>query len=639
MNTYDYTRIIFGFSALMICLTCLLFTVIQQRTDKKNNQIYIALIYIVFFNALSEIGAGYMEALLFESNTYFLVYQTMVYTYFAVHTMLSPVFFAYVTTVCGVAFSKKSKMKIVYVAVFAVTELLALTNPLTSWLYTFDENRLFKRGWAEYIIYAAAAFYLVLAFLRLMSTWKALTEKRRSALFYFFFVVAAGILVQLVFNNIKVELFAEALGLMGIMLSVESEDERIDSDTGFYNRRALKLDLDGYILNKRPVQLIVLRITNADIILRTTGLENTDVLSGLVADYLRSAVPRAAVYNASTGTFVIAMTDKSEKEARDKAEELSRRFDSTWRLNDMDIMLKAVVLAAGLPSKQIAGARHAFYMIDAPLPKGNDKKVLTGDDLNYLIRHNAVEAAVSRGLEEKSFSVYYQPTYSMKDRKLHGAEALVRMHDRELGDIPPDEFIPVAEQMGIIDRIDDFVLEQVCAFIKSGIPAVHGMGSINVNLSVIECMRPGFAEHINMIVERSGIDKHFLNFEITESVAADDYELLSHVINTLKSSGFLFSMDDYGTGYSNMNALLSLNFDIIKIDKSLLRGAEQTELGRIMLENTVKMFKQMKRDVLVEGVETAEQAAILANLDVDYLQGYYFSRALCERDFVEFINK
>ena len=152
-------------------------------------------------------------------------------------------------------------------------------------------------------------------------------------------------------------------------------------------------------------------------------------------------------------------------------------------------------------------------------------------------------------------------------------------------------------------------------------------------------MKPGFAEHINLIVEKSGIDKRLLNFEITESMAADDYEVLSHVISTLKSDGFLFSMDDYGTGYSNMNALLSLNFDIIKIDKSLLRGAEQDELGRIMLENTVKMFKQMKREVLVEGVETAEQAALLANLDVDYLQGYYFSRPLCEKEFIEYINK
>ena len=106
------------------------------------------------------------------------------------------------------------------------------------------------------------------AFLRLMTNWKALTQKRRTALFYFFFVVAAGVFVQLIFDNIKVELFAEALGLMGIMLSVESEDDRLDMDTGFYNRRALKLDIDGYLINRSAVYLIVIRITNADIILR-----------------------------------------------------------------------------------------------------------------------------------------------------------------------------------------------------------------------------------------------------------------------------------------------------------------------------------------------------------------------------------
>ena len=115
--------------------------------------------------------------------------------------------------------------------------------------------------------------------------------------------------------------------------------------------------------------------------------------------------------------------------------------------------------------------------------------------------------------------------------------------------------------------------------------------------------------------------------------------LLSRVVSALKGEGFMFSMDDYGTGYSNLNAILSLNFDIIKIDKSLLRGAEETELGRILLENTVKMFKQMNREVLVEGVETAEQAALLANLDVDYLQGYFFSRPIPEDEVIKFISR
>ena len=234
----------------------------------------------------------------------------------------------------------------------------------------------------------------------------------------------------------------------------------------------------------------------------------------------------------------------------------------------------------------------------------------------------SVESAVSRGLEENSFEVYYQPTYHISG-KLHGAEALLRMHDRELGNVYPDEFIPVAEQIGLIDEIDDYVLDCVCKFVKTGIPQQYGMDSINVNLSVMQCMKPGFVERVSGIVESNGVDKSFINFEITESIAASDYRILSDVIKRLKDDGFMFSMDDYGTGYSNVSAVFSLNLDVVKIDKSLLWNAEKDALGMIILENTIRMIQQIQKKILVEGVETMSQIELLKYLRVDYLQGFY----------------
>jgi EAL domain-containing protein (putative c-di-GMP-specific phosphodiesterase class I) len=138
-------------------------------------------------------------------------------------------------------------------------------------------------------------------------------------------------------------------------------------------------------------------------------------------------------------------------------------------------------------------------------------------------------------------------------------------------------------------------------------------------------------------VNGSGINKRLINFEITESVAAGDYRLLNKTINALKREGFMFSMDDYGTGYSNIQSVFSLNFDIIKIDKSILWSAEKNELGRIILENTVRMIKQMGRQILVEGVETQAQLDLLKQIGVDYLQGYFFSRPIPKDNFIRLI--
>jgi EAL domain-containing protein (putative c-di-GMP-specific phosphodiesterase class I) len=114
---------------------------------------------------------------------------------------------------------------------------------------------------------------------------------------------------------------------------------------------------------------------------------------------------------------------------------------------------------------------------------------------------------------------------------------------------------------------------------------------------------------------------------------------LGNVIKQLKQDGFMFSMDDYGTGYSNVSAVFSLNLDVVKIDKSLLWGAEKSELGMIILENTIRMIQQMKKLILVEGVETVDQIYLLKKLNVDYLQGFYYSKPIPKDEFVKLISR
>ena len=258
--------------------------------------------------------------------------------------------------------------------------------------------------------------------------------------------------------------------------------------------------------------------------------------------------------------------------------------------------------------------------------------------MEKILRGSAIEKSISNGLADGKFEVYYQPTYTLNGRKLHGAEALVRLHDDEMGLLYPDEFIPVAENLGLIDAIDDFVLMDVCRLIKENRLDEGKIDCINVNLSVVQLMRPGFTEHVNGLVEQAGVDKHLINFEVTESISAASYETLNTVITELKKEGFLFSMDDYGTGYSNMRALSKMNLDCIKIDKSILWEAEKSGLGRIILENSIRMIRQMDLAILVEGVETEEQIKLLETMDVDYLQGFFFSKPVPKDQFLKIIS-
>ena len=637
MDLYYCLTFTFSLAATLICLSDFCFVKVQNTMGKTQNKFFVILLWIVALNGICTTLSGYYSIYADKSELALYVIDQARYFYFVIHTALAPVFFFYISHVCGVVFrSNSNKKKYIYYSVLIICEALVITNPITNWVYYRDENNVFTRNWGEAVIYLVSACFLFLSFKYLYTSWGALNTKRRSGLLMFLGITLTGIVAQLLNPDLKVELFAEAIGLTGVMMIIENEDDRIDIETGLYNRQAFILDLGGYFANKTNLHAISLRINTPEIISRKSGVANRELAEKKVAEYLETIHKKYNIYKLGRRTFVLVAFGLNDDEAYDIASRIHLRFDKPWQLVDTLVLLESSLLVAKIP-EQIENLNDALYMFESFQPD-DGKKILSGSDLDFILRGSAIEKAISNGLADGKFEVYYQPTYAIDGKTLHGAEALVRLHDDEMGMLYPDEFIPVAENIGLIDAIDDFVLMDVCKMIKAeNLDKI--VDCINVNLSVIQLMKPGFVEHINGIVEMSGVDKKFINFEVTESISAASYELMNSTINSLKDEGFLFSMDDYGTGYSNMKALASMHLDCIKIDKSILWEAEKSELGYIILENCVRMIHQMNLDILVEGVETEAQIELLRPLGVKYLQGYYFSKPVPKADFLKIVRE
>ncbi|MBR4224867.1 MAG: EAL domain-containing protein [Oscillospiraceae bacterium] len=553
--------------------------------------------------------------------------------FFMMHDLVGILFFIYVQSVCNFYTSKSKIHNVINIAFAVFLEFPVITNPFTHLLFYYDDDLTYRRGKLMNIVVIVILLYFGAAMIVLLRSWSALTYKKRIALVYFFLVIMAGVLIQFLFINIKVEILAETIGVLGMMMAVEDEDEWIDSDLECYNRKAFRNDLFGYRVYSDNILILGVHITNSENIIRIVGTGNADTVFTHVSRFLHTLVNKDRVYNINTSTFALVVPDPAPEYVEEVLSKLRIRFDIPFDVAGRKMLYNATITYSYM-TERLANVNDACYMLDNPPPHEGDKFVYKDEDLDYLLRRKALEKAVTNGLSNGSFSVHYQPTYDINGN-MHGAEALVRMHDPDLGDVFPDEFIPIAEQLGIVAEIDDFVLRTVCRFLNMSRPFGLKLNCINVNLSVVQCMEPGFTDHINSIVEDSGIDKSFINFEITESVAASDYKLLGRVITALKAFGYRFSMDDYGTGYSNLNAVMSLDLDVIKIDKSILWAAEKSELGYIILENNIRMIRQMKRQILVEGVETASQVEMCRELKVDYLQGYYFSRPVPEMVFTQ----
>ncbi len=620
-------------AAFLITLCCVIYILIQKRFLRFQNRLFLVLLLNVMCTSVSAVVISLVRNRPQITAADRVLVSFFTFLYFLFHTLLAPILCYYILEVCGRGNRLKERWKNILFVPAIFTEFLVLTNPLLHCIFRINDDLSMARKWGEALIYLAAGFYIVYGLANFFLFWRTINQRRRLALLFFFTFSVGGLVLQLVIQDLHVELFAEALALMGIMITVENEDDRIDPGSGAFNRSAFLIDIESFLHAGQPFELICIRIKNPEVYQRVTGSANTEIVMQTVARYFQDNMSKARVYRTNPLSFFLVTTEGNESRAMSIAEAVSDRFRNSWSCQDVEIMLEALIMCTEVPS-EFKTVEDILLMSDSPLDRAEEKKILSGRELGFLLRRVDVLRALQRGFEKHSFEVVYQPVYSKAGHTIVSAEALLRMRDPELGDILPEEFLPVAEQKGFIDLLGDFVIEEVCLFLSSGIPEEMGIAYISVNLSVVQIMRSGFVKHIENRVAEYNVRPQLVNFEITESAAARDHDLLAASLAELKEYGFLFTIDDYGTGNSNFYSAFNLEFDSIKFDITTLWGAQKSEIGRIILEKSVSLMREMGKLVTVEGVETAEQLALLEKMPIDYLQGFYFSRPISQNEFI-----
>jgi len=243
--------------------------------------------------------------------------------------------------------------------------------------------------------------------------------------------------------------------------------------------------------------------------------------------------------------------------------------------------------------------------------------------------------SMESGLENGEFKVYYQPKHESVTDKIAGAEALVRWQHPVYGFMNPGQFIPLFERNGFITKLDTFIVEQVCKDInrwkEAGLPVVP----ISVNISRRDYMEPGCIENQLAKIEQYKVDHHLIHIEVTESMYADDTNLIISKVRDTQDLGFLIEMDDFGAGYSSLGLLSSFPLDVLKLDISFVRNID---VNKIIIENIIKMAHRMGLVVVAEGVETEVQYKILKGLGCDLIQGYYYSKPIAVEEYEGYLR-
>lgn len=260
---------------------------------------------------------------------------------------------------------------------------------------------------------------------------------------------------------------------------------------------------------------------------------------------------------------------------------------------------------------------------------GTDEVIGTG----YTDYENRIEAEMDYALRSGQFKIYLQPKVNMVTSKIYGAEALSRwIHPKE-GLRTPDKFIPLFERNGFICKLDMYVYEEVCKMKQRWVGKKYEHIPVSVNMSRMHLKDAEFPHKLKRIADKYNVSIEELEIEVTEGIFVDDMDSMLKALKTIKDYGFLISIDDFGSGFSALNMLKDLEVDTIKIDKEFLRESTDNSRGKRVVKSVISMCRDLKFDVVTEGVETGEQAKFVTSCGCQIAQGFYYSKPVTIPEF------
>ncbi|EHQ52083.1 signal transduction family protein (GGDEF domain protein) [Ectothiorhodospira sp. PHS-1] len=239
-----------------------------------------------------------------------------------------------------------------------------------------------------------------------------------------------------------------------------------------------------------------------------------------------------------------------------------------------------------------------------------------------------LENQLAHAIERDELSVRYQPQFNLETGQLSGLEALLRWHNRSLGPVSPLEFVPLAEEGGLINGIGDWVMRTVCDQAAAWIQAGFSLPRISINVSVKQVMKPDFADRVREVLADTGLPPSSLELEVTETLLALDIAQIHESLHTLRNLGVSIAIDDFGTGYSSLSRLKSMPIDSLKVDRDFVCGIADSDDDRSIITAIISMAEAMSLRVVAEGVESASQADFLRELGCQEVQGFFYGRPM-----------
>ncbi len=536
--------------------------------------------------------------------------------------------------------AERRKKNKIYTVIVLTGTVLIYVLPIR---YFLEGDVVYTYGPACTATYIFALLFVLVTLYKVGVKGKEMNPKRRRAIVIWMLIWIIAAVTQFLNANLLLVGFASVLGMVILFFELENPEANLDRETGAYNAHALG-EYTKLLYEKQEVfSAILLALNDAVSVGNDESAMQTDITLRSIVRYVEK-IKDVKVFKTLERELVLLVKD--EKRMREVYQEVKAHMEEFGGEKKRGEASKICPYYVLLPdSSMLRGVEELFQMLrhfrveKRENPEENSI-VLDEKKIGHYKEREDTEALIRAAMEEDRIEVFYQPIFSTKEGRFVSAEALVRIRERDGNIIPPGRFIPIAEKNGLISQIGEIVFDKTCAFIKkNNLRADYGIEYVESNLSVRQCEEPRLAETYIGIMEKYGLEPSCINLEITESTSIQTRNNLLKNMEALIIYGVSFSLDDFGSGASNLNYIIDMPVSIVKFDRDMSQAYFDNQKAKFVMEASMHMIHDMKLEIVSEGVETKEQMEAISALGIEYIQGYYFSKPLSGEEFLSFVKK
>lgn len=605
----------------------------QRQFPSMRNKIFSTIIVV----ALADMALDIASSVVIERALTTPVWLTSLvcYLFYSLQCIFPTLMLLYIFTLARKRRWLRPPGLLILLAPTTVTLAMLYSNLFTKLFFYVDPVQAYVRGPFFIVLYVNIVGHIIVACIVTLLYKKEILPLERRTVFIFLSMVAAMTFVQYLFPEYLVTGPAIAVSIMLMYIVMQKPEDMIDAISGAFNNAALMIFSENSIVDGKPFSLILLDLMYMRRINRLFGMDFGSKTLETVVEVMSKAAHGGWVFRTLGNVFVLANFDQEKNELA--YAELCEYFSQSMDVHGMPMQLTATILYIPDPG-DIHTVEDLSECLESALNSTGrgEHCVISSELLLKDQRREEIDESLSRAVSDGSIRPVFQPIYSVTERRFVSVEALARFRHSALGDVPPSEFIPLAEKNGLILQLDRQIIRNVCQFLSTSGANIE---AVEINLSPVEFISEHLCTRIIETVREYGVSPGRIWFEITESSTNVDRHLLSAYMERLCAEGFRFALDDYGVGYSNISRIMDMPFSLVKLDRSMMLGAMAEKRSAIILDSTIKMLKALDLRTLVEGVETEEQAEAMCRLGVDYIQGFYYARPMPMSDAAEFMRR